>query len=52
LGDKEDLVADGLAITGNLRNSERWKKDEAKIKEVQEKFPKSEFRYLSEILQA
>jgi len=47
LGDKADLVADGLAITGNLRNSERWKKDEAKIKEVQEKFPKSEFRYIA-----
>ena len=38
LTDKTDLAADGLAVIGKLRNSERWKKDEAKIREVQE-FP-------------
>jgi hypothetical protein len=45
LTDKVDLAADALAIVGNLRKSERWKRDEAKIKEVQEKFPRGEYRY-------
>lgn len=47
LGDKNDLAADALAIVGNLRNSERWKQDEAKIKDVQTQFPKDEYRYIA-----
>ena len=47
LQDKADLTADGLAIVGKLRDSERWKRDEAKVREVQEKFPQSEYRYIA-----
>ena len=47
LSDKVDLAADALAIIGKLRTSERWKRDLAKVKEVQSKFSPREYRYIA-----
>ena len=43
--DSEDIQADGLAIIGRLRDSNRYKKDLKTLEEFQTKFPKSEYRY-------
>jgi hypothetical protein len=47
LSDTVDLAADALAVIGKLRTSERWKKDEAKLREVQAKFSPKEYRYIA-----
>ena len=44
--DSRDLAADAMAGVGRLRDSERWKRDSAKVEEIQQEFPKSRFHYI------
>jgi len=43
--DKNDLVADFASVKGTLRESTRYKQDEAFLRKFQEDFPRSKFRY-------
>ena len=47
LSDPNDLKADLLAFQGKLRSSERYKRDKEAIEKVQQKYPKSEYRYIA-----
>lgn len=46
LPDADDIQADGLAIIGNLKSSERYKKDLNTLLEFQKKYPKTEYHYM------
>jgi len=43
LTDKHDLIADALAVTGNLRNSYRYKNDAQQVREMDRQYPKARF---------
>ena len=43
--DKNDLVADFASVKGTLRETTRYKQDEAFLRKFQEDFPRSKFRY-------
>lgn len=44
--DKEDVDADIKGLTGNLRSSDRWKRDRATMEFVQKTYPLSEYRFI------
>lgn len=43
----EDLKADFMGLMGNLRNSERYKKDKETLLKVQQTYPRPQFRYIA-----
>lgn len=47
MNDKNDIDADIQAFLGNLRHTERYRKDKATLEEVQKNFPRPEYRYIA-----
>lgn len=47
LNDSNDVAADIAAFAGQLRNTERYRKDKEALELVQSKFPRPEYRYIA-----
>lgn len=45
--DKEDIDADIKGLTGNLRSSDRWRRDRATMERVQKTYPRPQYRYIA-----